>query len=58
MITLFGTWNKPSLFITEDGKEMRVYSYGKTVESIIFPCVCFIQLEGNIVKNYIPLQEG
>lgn len=58
MTTLFGTWTKPSLFITEDGIEMRVYSYGIIIESITFPCVCFIQLEGNVIKNYIPLSEG
>lgn len=58
MQTLFGTWTKPSLFTTEDGIEMRVYSYSIIIESVTFPLICFIQLEGNVIKNYIPLSEG
>ncbi len=55
MQTLFGTWTKPSLFITEDDIEMRVYSYSIITESITFPLICFIQLEGNVIKNYIKI---
>lgn len=58
MITLLGTWTKPSLFITEDDIEMRVYSYGIVIENITFPLTCFIRLEGNVVKDVIPLPEG
>jgi hypothetical protein len=53
MYTLFGTWIKPSVFIKEDGETIRVYSYGKIIESITFPCKCFIMLEGNVIKNIL-----
>lgn len=55
MITLFGKWIKPSLFITDEGIEMKVYSYKYVIERIKFPVDCFIQLDGNIVKNYVEI---
>lgn len=57
MVTLFGKWLKPSLFLTNEGKEMRIYSYGIVIEKIEFPIDCFIQLDGNIVKNYVRCNE-
>lgn len=53
MITLLGTWLKPSVFITITGEQLDVYSYKKVIEKISFPIDCFIQLDGNIIKSFI-----
>ena len=53
MVTLFGKWLKPSLFITNEGTKMRIYAYQIVIEKIEFPIDCFIQLDGNVVKNYV-----
>lgn len=53
MITLFGTWVKPSIFITEEKKQITVYTYREEIKKLSFPIDCFIQLDGNVVKNYI-----
>ena len=53
MITLFGKWIKPAVFITEDGKQMTVYAYQMQIQKINFPVDCFIQLDGNEVKNFL-----
>ena len=61
MITAkFGTWVNPTTFYEEGKSQMRitVYSYQELIKSIknLFPFDCFIQLEGNVIKNYVEVE--
>lgn len=53
--TKFGTWINPTTFLDEGETQMRVYTYREVIKEIreFFPFDCFIQLEGNVVKNYV-----
>lgn len=55
MQTFLGTWESPTKFIKENGERITIYAFGLDLSRIkdLFPFDCFIQLEGNIVKNYL-----
>lgn len=55
MRTLLGTWAFPSVFIIENGERISVYAYRSDLKEVqdLFPFDCFLQLEGNTVKNYV-----
>lgn len=60
MQTIFGTWLRPTKFKKEDGEMITIYAYRKDLERLmsLFPFDCFIQLEGNEVKNYLMFEES
>ena len=53
--TYKGIWFYPTVFITEDNTKLTVYAYSIDMKELkqLMPFECYIQLEGNQVRNYV-----
>ena len=59
LISLFGEWVSPSIFIEENGVEHSVYLYGIDQDKYhpLLPMKCFVLLnEWGLIKQCLPIE--